>query len=253
MFSIKAMSSILQKDNPYPYLALLESGLICRQESDDKTIPQGLLDDMNDIYGQEARDEAINCLLDLEAFRNTDKGLSINDSSWPTLLDWLNKVKRNLGLTLNDDEENIEDFIIKLLSYLKTETSCSVIRESITEFDFLLSWEEKKYSIQVAFSPIWLPVAAEKAEIKDIYIALMGPFASQNWQQMIKYYAYPKFRNYVSYFDPWNCQKMNISQGGLFTYFDWFFRDVYGLKFIIPDIFRLGLHDMGLLRFNDEK
>lgn len=253
MFSIKAISSILQKNNPYPYLALLESGLISYRESDYKTIPEELLNDMKNIYGQDATDDAIDCLLDLEAFYNTEEGLMINDSRWIIISDWLDKVKRNLELTLNDDKEYIEDFIIKLISYLKIETSCTVIHESIKELDFVLSWEEKEYSVQVAFSPVWLPIIAEKAAKENTYIVLIGPFASQNWQHMIKYYAHPEFRNHVSYFDPWHCQKMNISRGGLLTYFDWFYRDVYSLKFFIPDTFSLALQDMGLLRYNDER
>lgn len=252
MLSTEALSYILQKNNPYPCFALLESGLVAYQEAEHKTIPQDLLKDFTYIYGQEATDDTIKCLIDLEAFSNTEKGLLINDSVI-TISDWLNQSKRNLKLTLNDNEEYIEEFIIKLTSYLKENTTCSVIYESIENLDYVLFWDGKKHSIQVAFSPVWLPAIAQKASKCNTFVTLIGPFAAQNWQQMIKYYAHPEFRNYTSYFDPWHCQKMNISRGGLLTYFDWFFRDVYGLKFFIPDTFSFALQDMGLLRYNDER
>src|SRR5680860_934047 len=60
------------------------------------------------------------------------------------------------------------------------------------------------------------------------------------------------FWPFTAYLDPWHCRTMNISRGGLFTYFAWFFRDVYGLKFYIPEEFSRSLQSMGLLRWNDE-
>ncbi|HHU17428.1 MAG TPA: hypothetical protein GXZ70_04290 [Clostridiales bacterium] len=253
MFIEESLSSILQKSNPYPCLALLESGLISYKESEHKTIPQELLKDFACIYGKELADDAIKCLVNLEAIEENEIGLLINDEASNIISSWLNQLKRNLLLTLNNNEESIEEFVVKLISYLKENTSCTVSYKSVENLDFIINSDGKNYSIQAALSPVWLPAVAEDASVQNTFIALIGPFAAQNWHHMIKYYAHPQFRNYTSYYDPWHCQKMNISRGSLLTYFDWFYRDVYGLKFFIPDTFSLALQNMGLLRYNDER
>lgn len=253
MFSVESLSPILQKSNPYPYLALLESGLKSYNMTEHKTIPHELLKDFIYIYGQELADDAVRCLIDLEAIKKNEIGLLINDEGRNIISSWLNQLKRNLLLTLNNNVGSIEKFILKLISYLKKNTSCTVTYESIEDLDFLINWDGKNYSIQAALSPVWLPIVAEETSKDNTFIALIGPFAAQTWQHMIKYYAYPEFRNYTSYYDPWHCQKMNISRGSLFTYFDWFFRDIYGLKFFIPETFSYSLQNMGLLRYNDER
>jgi hypothetical protein len=106
------------------------------------------------------------------------------------------------------------------------------------------------YEKQDKIKIVWPRI--ETAE-ENRFLALIGPFAALGWQAMIQYYACPSFRRFTACFDPWHRWKMNINRGGLFTYFDWFFRDVYGLKFIIPEEFALSLQDMGLLRRNDER
>ena len=253
MLTIEDLSCILQRQNPYICFALLESGAVCYQEAEDKIIPPVLMEDLGDIYGQEAAEDAVKCLVGLKALIRTEKGLLINAAEASLISAWLNQLKRDLKLIIHENEERIEEFIFKLISYLKEHTSCLIVSEALDNSDFILSWEGKKYWFQLAFSPVWLPAVAEMAAGQNTYVVLIGPFAAQNWQQMIKYYAHPAFRNYTAYFDPWHQQKMNISRCGLLTYFDWFFRDVYGLKFFIPQLFSLSLQDMGLLRYNDER
>ena len=89
----ESLSSILQKSNPYPCLALLESGLISYKESEHKTIPQELLKDFACIYGKELADDAIKCLVNLEAIEENEIGLLINDEASNIISSWLNQLK----------------------------------------------------------------------------------------------------------------------------------------------------------------
>ena len=252
MFSIEDLADYLQRENPYPCLNLLEAAVVCCRRAEDKTIPAALLTDLA-VFGQETAEAEVENLAGLGVLIRTEQGLLLNPQALPAVSALLNQLKKNLQLSLGSGEETAEGFMLKLVSYLQEAVPGLIVAEYADNGDFALLWQEKKYRLQLAFSPVWLPAAAEEAAGEQTYLALFGPFAAQNWQKMLKYYSYPEFRNFTAYFDPWYRQKMNISRGGLFTYFDWFFRDVYGLKFFIPKEFSLALQNMGLLRYNDER
>jgi len=252
MFSIEDLVDYLQCENPYPCLNLLEAAVVCCRRKDNKTIPAALLMDLA-VSGPETAEAEAENLAGLGVLFRTEQGLLLNPQALPNVSELLNQLKNNLQLSLGREEETAEEFMLKLVSYLQEAVPSLIVAESADNGEFSLLWQEKKYRLQLALSPVWLPAAAEEASREQTYLALFGPFAAQNWLIMLKYYSYPEFRNFTAYFDPWYRQKMNISRGGLFTFFDWFFRDVYGLKFFIPREFSLALQNMGLLRYNDER
>ncbi len=253
MFLTKDLEDYLQQENPYPCLNLLESAIICYKRTEDKTIPAPLLADLNSIFGEKIVETTAENLIIMKALVRTEHGLLLNPKALLFISSLLGEIKNNLQLPLADKKETAREFLIKFVSYLEKHASNLIVSESKDDLEFALLWQGKEYRLQLAFSPVWLPVIAEKIAEKNTYLALFGPFMAQDWQKMIKYYAYAEFRNHTAYFDPWHCQKMNISRGELFTYFDWFLRDVYGLKSFIPQSFSLALQNMGLLRYNDER
>jgi len=252
MSLLENLTEYLRQDNPYPSLNILEAALVCNSVANDKMIPPALLNDLSTLFGRERINRELKQLTSLGILENTNQDFLLNPQVLPDVSTLLNQLKENLQISLGS-EKTAGEFLLKLLSYLQENIPEPILDESADNRGFALSWQGKRYRVQLAFSPAWLPAAAEEAAKEQYFIALFGPFAAQNWLAMLRYYSYPEFRNFTAYFDPWHQQKLNISRGGLFTYFDWFFRDMYGLKFFIPDEFPLALHNMGLLRYNDEK
>ena len=62
----------------------------------------------------------------------------------------------------------------------------------------------------------------------------------------------PEFRDYLALYDPWGQRKMNISNGHLSAFLDWFVRDRSGRRFYVEPSFTEAIHDLGLLRYDDE-
>jgi hypothetical protein len=241
MSLIDNLANYLDKENPFPALNLLESALVCSRMTGHAVIPMELINDLNSLFEPN--------IIEIET-----KGLSmLNPDMFDFVSGLLNQYKKNLQLSLNGPEETAESFISKLVSYLTDEVREITLTESIDGLVYQIGWQGKNYRLQIALSPAWLPAVAEDLAGDQVYLALFGPFAAQNWNIMHKYYSYPEFRNFTALFDPWYRQKMNISRGGLFAYFDCFFRDVYGLKFFIPEKFPSALQELGLLRYNDER
>lgn len=253
MLSTEHLEDYLEKGNPYPCLNLLESALVCTGRRRGKTIPQPLMEDLCAIFGREEMEAERENLTGMGFLRGTEEGLVLCPECEEPVSGLLDRLKANMRLTLSGDEVTAGAFLGRLASYLQEEVSGLILTETFCNGGFAARWQERDYRVEPAFSPAWLPAAAEEAAEESRFLALIGPFAALGWQTMTKYYAYPSFRRFTAYFDPWHRRTMNISRGGLFTYFDWFFRDVYGLKFFIPEEFSRALHDMGLLRWNDER
>jgi len=253
MFSTEALEKYLQQENPYPCLNLLESAMVCYKWTEGKTIPAPLLEDLYAMFGEKIVEADAENLVIMKVLVRTEHGLLLSPKTLASISSLLGEIKNNLQLPLADKKETARAFLIKFVSYLEKHASNLIVSESKDDLEFALLWQGKEYRLQLALSPVWLPVIAENIAETNTYVALFGPFMAQGWQQMIKYYTFAEFRNYTAYFDPWHCQKMNISRGELFTYFDWFLRDVYGLKSFIPQSFSLALQNMGLLRYNDER
>lgn len=253
MFSISTLNDYLQKANPYPCLNILESAVVCSRRKRKGAIPAPIFDDLAAMFGRETVEAEIGNLEKMGALVRTKTGFSLNGEALPLISGQLDQYKREMKLELAGRELSAGIFLEELVGYLKREVPFLTVAEAVDGISCLLEWQDNRYRLQLAFSSAWLPAAAEEAAADRIYTAVFGPFAAQNWQRMFLYYKYPEFRNLTAYYDPWHRQKLNISKGGLFTHFDWFFRDSYGLKFFIPEEFAEMLQDLGLLRYNDEK
>jgi len=253
MLSTEHLEDYLEEEKPYPCLNLLESALVCAGRREGKTIPEPLMEDLYAIFGREQMEAERENLTGMGILRGTEEGFLLCPECVEPVSGLLDRLKGNMRLTLSGGEVTAGAFLGRLASYLQEEVSGLILTETFGSGGFAARWHEREYRVEPAFSPAWLPAAAEEAAEENRFLALIGPFAALGWQTMIKYYAYPPFRRFTAYFDPWHRRTMNISRGGLFTYFDWFFRDVYGLKFSIPEEFARSLHNMGLLRRNDER
>lgn len=253
MFSISALNDYLHEREPYPCLNVLESAVVCSKRKGKGTIPAPLFDDLAAMFGGETVETEVRNLVEMGALAETKKGFALNREALPVISGLFDQYRKELNLELAGKELTAGAFLEELVEYLKKEVPFLTVTEAASGISYVLVWQNKRYRLQLAFSPVWLPAAAEEAAEEDTYLAVFGPFAALNWQRMFLYYQYPEFRDYTAYFDPWHQQKLNISKGGLFTWFDWFLRDRYGLKFYIPEEFSNELQDLGLLRYNDEK
>ena len=259
MVALEGLRDYLQKSNPYPCLGVLEAALACARYTPEKLIPAPLLQDLAQCYGEYTIRKEIDWLskqgiLTGLSKKESSAGLRlINIETENSIAVFLGELLSSMELQLQDKGMAAGTFLVQMVSYLDKEIPEIILEKSYNPAKYTVYWQKEKYELQLAASPVWLPVAGGDDEGDHSYLVLFGPFAAQGWETMQKYYAYPQFRNHIAYFDPWNRQKMNISKGGLISYIDWFFRDVYGQKFLIPQPFAEGLHDMSLLRFNDEK
>lgn len=253
MLAMDRLAVYLEGGDPYPCLSLLESALVWAGLGEGKTIPGPLMRDLYATSGREKIEAERENLINMEILRTNEEGFLLCPEYEEPVAGLLGRLKENIRLSLAGREVIAGAFLDRLASYLQEEVFGLILTEPPGNGGFTARWQERDYRVALAFSPAWLPAAAEATAGENRFLALVGPFAALGWQTMIKYYACPPFRRFTAYFDPWHCQKMNISRGGLFTYFDWFFRDVYGLKFFIPEAFSHSLHDMGLLRWNDER
>ena len=111
--------------------------------------------------------------------------------------------------------------------------------------------EGERYQIWRTLSPFWLPLAV-KEEDGDRILAF-GPFASQDWGGLYPYYDWEAFRDTIALYDPWRQEKMSLCRGRVPVYIDWFHRDQYQGRFSIPVKFCDVLHQLGLMRYNDER
>jgi hypothetical protein len=253
MRSTDSLEDYLERRDPYPCLNLLELALVCAGLQEGKLIPEPLMEDLYAISGKEKIEAERENLTDMEILYGTKEGFLIRPEYMESVSKLLDRLKGGMQISLAGREMTAGDFLGRLASYLQEQVSGLILTETSCSGGFTARWQERDYRVEPAFSPAWLPAAAKVAAEGNRFLALMGPFAALGWQVMIKYYAYPSFRRFTACFDPWHRWKMNISRGGLFTYFDWFFRDVFGLKFFIPEEFSRSLQDMGLLRQNDER
>lgn len=253
MSLIENLCAHLETVNPYPCLSILESAIVCYQRFGHARIPNETLVDAYDMYGLEQIKDEINTLYGLGLAEKNGSSLHFKNEILPPMINIVFSFRKSLGQNFQASEANNQSLLRKLTSYLHNMISDLSVESEIDEVETEVLWNGCIHRLYIAISPVWLPIVADEIAQNNSYLALFGPFAAQNWQQMMRYYAYQDFRNHTAYFDPWNRQKMNISKTGLFTYFDWFFRDIYGMKLIIPYEFSRSLQGLGLLRINDEE
>ena len=143
-----------------------------------------------------------------------------------------------------------ETYLFQLVQYLQQlEPSCTVATGQ--EGELFLTVEGERYQIWRTLSPFWLPLAVKEEDGDRILV--FGPFAAQDWGRLYPYYDWEAFRDTIALYDPWRQEKMSLCRGRVPVYIDWFHRDQYQGRFSIPVKFCDVLHQLGLMRYNDER
>ena len=143
-----------------------------------------------------------------------------------------------------------ESYLFQLVQYLQQlEPSCTVATGQ--EGELFLTVEGERYQIWRTLSPFWLPLAVKEEDGDRILV--FGPFAAQDWGRLYPYYDWEAFRDTIALYDPWRQEKMSLCRGRVPVYIDWFHRDQYQGRFSIPVKFCDVLHQLGLMRYNDER
>ncbi len=107
-----------------------------------------------------------------------------------------------------------------------------VLAESPTRLE--LAWRRERSSVEVAET---LPEREEPtlvlAELGEILVARLLDDAS--------------LRGRIAVYDLARLEKVNAVRSSVFVYFEWFLRDVYGVKVVASDTFTRGLVDRGII------
>ena len=146
-------------------------------------------------------------------------------------------------------EEEVQAAVSNLLACHILEPSCTVATGQ--DGELFLTVEGERYQIWRTLSPFWLPLAVKEEDGDRILV--FGPFAAQDWGRLYPYYDWEAFRDTIALYDPWRQEKMSLCRGRVPVYIDWFHRDQYQGRFSIPVKFCDVLHQLGLMRYNDER
>lgn len=238
----------IERDDLPLCVTLLESAIFCAQWGQDAALPVPILQNIARLYG---KTETESVCADFTSLGLLTDAIALAPEYAAFAVHLLTQLVGGMELRIGEKRETVGAFQTSMMDYLQTNAE-GMWAEKTNQLGYCVQWNDKRYLIQLAFSPVWLPVAADYATRANTFCAFIGPFAAQQWESLYPYYEYPDFRDHTACFDPWSQRKMNISKGGLFTYCDWFFRDVYGQRFMIEDDFKKTLHDTGLLRYDDE-
>lgn len=255
MGSVKSLALYLQENDPYPFLHLLEASLASRNYCADGVIPNLLIQSIENGSGAPQVQNDMDNLLKLGIFEEVTgaevRSVRLKEKMQTPVRKFLQQLRCCMMLELGSDCITAREYLSQLKDYLLSSAANISIRKN-TDDDCLLESEGKIYRLLLTLSPFWLPLAAEENTENKCVIAF-GPFASQSWDEMYPYYAVKEFRSQVGLYDPWNRQKLCLCKGSLPAYIDWFFRDQYNGRFSIPSDFCEALHNMGLMRYNDER
>ena len=107
-----------------------------------------------------------------------------------------------------------------------------LVAESPTRLE--LAWKRERSAVEVANE---LPAGEEPAlvltELTDEVVARL--------------LADPALRGRIAVYDLARLEKANAVRSSVFVYFEWFLRDVYGVKVVASDAFTRGLVDRGII------
>lgn len=107
-----------------------------------------------------------------------------------------------------------------------------MLAESPTRLE--LAWRRERSSVEVAEA---LPEREEPTlvltELGEILVARLLDDAS--------------LRGRIAVYDLARLEKVNAVRSSVFVYFEWFLRDVYGVKVVASDAFTRGLVDRGII------
>ncbi|MGI6752283.1 MAG: hypothetical protein ACOX4U_06650 [Anaerovoracaceae bacterium] len=252
----KQLIDYLLKSNPYPCLHILEAALATRKYRASEVIPEELIRDIGKGLGEVTTEMEIENLVALGILEriNTDDagGVRLKKEAEIYAADTVSRLSCSLELSIGDQKIKAEDFLDQLIHYIVDTHVVATVKEHKAG-SYLLESDDGIYRIQLGTSPFWLPLIAEKDEKEEKYLIALGPFSFQHWEEMYPYYDYEEFKSRVALYDPWSRQKASLCKGGLSVYVDWFYRDRYNGRFSIPGDFCEALHNMGMMRYNDER
>ncbi len=252
---MKRLVLYLQENDPYPCMHLLEASLASRNYCTDEVIPETLIKSIQNGLGNSKVQNDISNLLELGVFEKVNKvqsqGVRLKEKMLPSMEHLIQQLRCSMTLEMGSCCIVASEYLGQLVNYLLSSEADVSIKENNDDY-YLLESEGKIYRLLLTLSTFWLPLSMEKKTERESIIAF-GPFASQSWDDMYPCYASKEFRSHVGLYDPWSRQKLCLCKGSLPVYIDWFFRDKYKRQFSIPPDFAEALHDMGLMRYNDER
>lgn len=255
MDGIENLIQYLQENNPYPCLHLLEVSLASRRYRTDGEIPKELIQDIQNAVGTSLVQREISNLLKLDILEEADtaegRGVRLKEQMQSCVADLLRQLRCHLELETDSGYTEGSEYLEQLVEYLLYSDAGISVKEN-KKGDYLLESGGKIYRLLLTLSPFWLPLAAEKSGEEEKCTIAFGPFASQSWNEMHHYYDWEEFRGRVALYDPWSREKMSLCRGSLPVYIDWFYKERYRRRFSIPAGFCDALHNMGLIRYNDE-
>jgi hypothetical protein len=107
-----------------------------------------------------------------------------------------------------------------------------VLAESPTRLD--LAWKRERSSVELADA---LPEGEEPTLLlTELTDALVTSLLDDG-----------ALRSRVAVYDLARLEKVNAVRSSVFVYFEWFLRDVYGVKLVASDAFTRGLVDRGII------
>lgn len=234
---------ITQEDMPV-CLAILEAAVMSARM--EHAVPPDLMEMISAFYGG-GNVQAV--LYDLERLEILVEGMP---RLAPDCVRPVSALLADLIGSMELDGRTVSVFLEELTAYITGKEPGIEVGVSELPGAVALTWEEKQYELLPAFSPFFMPVAADWASEAERYLYAIGPFAGQHWEKLYPYYEHPEFRDYLALYDPWGQRKMNISNGHLSAFLDWFVRDRSGRRFYVEPSFTEAIHDLGLLRYDDE-
>ena len=251
---MEQVKEYLQGHDAIPCLPLLEAARKCWEYCPDGVVPLGLIEDLEQAFGGDAVEQECNRLLRAGLFQavpgadttqiRLDYGLQ---GPCETLL---RQMWTQLPLETGTGTVTAGSYLAHLADAL-LHTGEGITVQDRKEDVLLVTKGEETWRIILTGTPFWLPLTVMDSRRTEKVLAI-GPFASLRWDVLYPYCGWEEFRTGIALYDPWHQQKMCLCQGTVPVYVDWFHRDHYHGRFTIPAAFCQSLHEMSLLRFDDE-
>ena len=254
MEAMERWLSSQQGDLSAPGLHLLEAALASWRYCPAGVLPEGLREDLQQALGEEEVQAAVSNLLACHILEEVpgqeSSGLRLREEARTTVSAYLRRTREKVLWRTAQGMVTGETYLFQLVQYLQQlEPSCTVATGQ--DGELFLTVEGERYQIWRTLSPFWLPLAVKEEDGDRILV--FGPFAAQDWGRLYPYYDWEAFRDTIALYDPWRQEKMSLCRGRVPVYIDWFHRDQYQGRFSIPVKFCDVLHQLVLMRYNDER
>lgn len=249
----KLLEKRLQSKNYYAFLSILETALECNKVDPESAIPKDIFNAAIKAVDYDIAKNEMLFVLDNDLLVEEGDSWRLKEDKKEVVETFLDELKNSLQINYGQTVIDARQYLDDLTAYLTSaDVNAKEIPQTGDKAERRFKWEDEDYRFIVSFTHVWSPILSKNASEKKEYTVNICPFYSQRWKSMFQYFPYKDFRDWIAFFDPWNGQKMNICKGGLLSYMDWFMRDVYSRKFLIPGDFREMLHENRLLRYDDE-